>query len=199
MADYRPRHQRQLNAGIPVPGRTRGSRDCGPRTWSMGVDFQTRGEVVPSMEQIRERGNVEGPAMTGIRDAQRAIESYDSVRGRMPLRFFIKDHIADVKAAVDAGKFVVCCVSYRKFNELVGRSGDPNFDGNHMFGVLGERDEGDEPEWLLFDALDDQRRSGIPAGPRWIKRSIIVKSLEAYARRRGRCWAGVMGGGQRRS
>jgi len=42
---YLPAHQAQLGAGIPVPGRTRGSRDCGPRTVSMGIDKLTEGQV----------------------------------------------------------------------------------------------------------------------------------------------------------
>lgn len=198
MVEYRPKHQAQLGAGIPVPGMTQGARDCGPRATSMGIDFQTRGQLVPGIRDIREEGGVVGPVPVSIRDMQRAVASYRTIRGRRPLQLFVKDYIGDVKAAMNAGKYVLLCIDYGRFNDLVGKSGDSAYRRGHMVGVVGERWHDGHVEWLLFDALDDHRRPEVPRGPRWVKRMVLVESMEAYARREGRCWAGVMGGGQPR-
>lgn len=198
---YVPRHQKQLNApgGIPVPGRTKGSRDCGPRTVSMGIDFLTKGQKRPSMTEVRRRMKRTGPQQTNVYNARDCVESYKAISGRKPLRYYIKDSIGDVKSAVRAGKFVQCCIDYGMFNRLMRRTGDPYFTGGHSVGVLGQKRRPDGTiMWLLFDPLDDARRNGIPKGPRWVKREVIVKSMESFAKTPGRCYAGVFGGGQKR-
>jgi hypothetical protein len=169
----------------------------------MGLDFQTHGEVVPSVELIRARMEREGFQMTNVFDAEKCVESFDHIAHRRPLTYGIKRDIAAVKTAVKAGKYVHVCIHYGKFNErmrAIGKhTGDPVFAGGHSVGVLGERQNGDhEVEWLLHDPLDDRRRPSIPQGPRWVPRSVIVAAMEAFAGGEGQCYAGVFGGGQRR-
>ena len=194
-----PKHQAQLGRGPPVPGRTRGSRDCGPRTWQMGVDYLTKGQKVPGITELRRRGNVPGPQPTNVQDAKLAVESYQKIKGRKPLRYYIKSRIADVKTAVAKGKFVQCAIDYGKFNDLMHRTGDPNFRGGHSIGILGQKTlKSGRVRWLLWDPLDDNRRGEIPQGPRWVDRWKVIRSMESFAGGKGRCYAGVFGGGQKR-
>lgn len=197
---YLPPHQKQLNGAgaIPVPKKTKGSRDCGPRTGSVGIDFVTRGEVVPTMEQLRERMGTPGPQLTNIYDMKKGVESYESIRGRKPLRYYIKSRTADVKSAVQAGKYVQVCIDYKTFNRLVQNTGDPNYELGHSIGVLGWREANGNVQWRIYDSLDDRRRAGIPKGWRFVPREAVVKSMEAFAGGAGRCYAGVFGGGQKR-
>jgi hypothetical protein len=197
--EYRPKFQKQLNGkgAIPVPGKTKGARDCGPRASLHGIDALTHGELLPSVSHFRAKAGVSGPQKTNIYDLQRGIEAY-TPRGRKPLRLFIKSFVGDVKTAVSSGKGVLLCIHYGKFNQLANKTGDPYYTGGHSISVFDERGRGDDIEWLLYDSLDDARREGIPQGERWVKRSIIVESMEAFAGARGRCYAGVFGGGQKR-
>jgi hypothetical protein len=55
-----------------------------------------------------------------------------------------------------------------------------------------------EVEWRLYDPLDDMRRAEIARGPRWVPAEAVVKSMEAFAKSKGRCYAGVFGGGQKK-
>jgi hypothetical protein len=195
---YLPAFQGQLGRGVKVPLRSQGSRDCGPRTVQMGCDAQTDGVLVPSVKVIRDRMDKEGPQTTSVEDAERAIDGW-RVPGRRPLRYRILRTIAEVKRAVSAGRYVHLCVSYRTFNRLAGRTGDPSFTGGHSVGVLGHRtsDDGDVL-WRLHDPLDDRRRPGIPQGPRWVKAEHLERAMEDFAGGRGRCWAGSFSGGQER-
>ena len=195
---YTPRHQTQLGRGTPVPGATRGSRDCGPRTIQMGVDFLTKGEKVPDIDTIRRRIGKRGPKTTNVYDAERGIDGWAILKSRKPLRYYIKTFMKDVKTAVKGGKYVQCCIDYGVFNRLMNRTGDPNFTEGHSVGVLGQRTKAGVVQWLLWDPLDDERRAGIPDGPRWVKREAVVKSMEAFAGGRGRAYAGVFGGGAKR-
>jgi len=200
MPEYIPKFQKQLNGrgAIPVPGKTRGARDCGPRAALHGIDFLTRGELRPTVTQFRDRADVEGPQKTNIDDLRKGIESY-TPRGRKPLRLFKKDFVGDIKSAVAAGKGVLLCIHYERFNDLMAKTGDPLYEGGHSVTVFGQRTNPDgEVMWLLYDSLDDARRAGIPQGPRWVRRSILVESMEAFAGSKGRCYAGVLGGGQKR-
>jgi len=200
MGDYRPAFSKQLNGNgaTPVPGKTDGAMDCGPRAAQHGIRYLTRGEVSPAIREIRKRGNVPGPQLTNIYDLQRAVESY-TPRGRTPLRLFIKDHVGDIKGAVNAGKAALICIDYGTFNRLAAKTGDPNYMKGHSVMVTDERQYEGEVEWLLYDSLDDARRKGIAGpGPRWVDRSILVRSMEAFAKADGRCYAGVFGGGQKR-
>lgn len=195
---YVPKYQKQLGRGTPVPGRTKGSRDCGPRTVQMGIDYQTKGQVVPGITDIRKRMGRTGPDQSNVYDAAKCVESYKAIRGRKPLRYYIKSRVSDVEAAVKAGKYVQLCIDYGKFNDLMGKTGDPYFRGGHSVGVLGQRKKNGVVQWLLFDPLDDQRRRGIPKGPRWVPKWKLKKALEAFGGGAGRCYAGVFGGGQKR-
>ena len=195
---YAPLHQPQLDRGTPVPGRTQGSRDCGPRTWQMGIDFLTRGGKVPDIAELRRRGQVSGPQRTDVNDARLAVQSYDSIRGRRPLRLYVKTYLGDVSAAVRAGKYVLACIDYGVLNDRLARTGDPAFRDGHSVGLLGHRVMGGEVQWRLWDPLDDGRRAGIPEGPRWVDKADLVAAMEAFAGGSGRCWAGVFGGGQPR-
>jgi hypothetical protein len=168
----------------------------------MGVDWATRGQVVPSVRAIRDRGDVPGPQSTNVDDCVKAVESYRSVRGRKPLRAYKKSYVGDVKSAVAAGKYVMCCILYGKFNQVTGRTGDPNFNGpksGHSIGVCGQRSYQGKVQWRIYDPLDDHRRPELSQrGPRWVDRDDIVVSMEALAKARGRCYAVVIGGGQKR-
>jgi hypothetical protein len=201
---YTAKHQKQLNGrgAIAVPGRTKGSRDCGPRSWSMGVDFVTKGQKVPTMLDIRKRGGVPGPQSTNVDDCVRAVTSYKTIRGRKPLTAYKKSYMGDVKSAVKAGKYVLCCILYDKFNKVVGKTGDPNFNGprsGHSIGVQGQRSYQGKVQWRIFDPLDDHRRPELSkVGPRWVDRDDVVVSMEALAKARGRCYAVVFGGGQKK-
>ena len=198
---YSPKHQKQLNGkgAIAVPGRTKGSRDCGPRVWSMGVDFQTKGQKVPSIREIRDRGDVPGPQSTNVDDCVKAVQSYRRIAKREPLRAYKKSYMGDVKSAVAAGKYVLCCILYGKFNAATGRTGDPNFNGpmsGHSIGVQGQRTYKGKVQWRIFDPLDDHRRPELSKqGPRWVDREDVVVSMEALAKAKGRCYAVVFGGG----
>ena len=194
---YAPKHQPQLGRGVPVPGRTQGSRDCGPRAVQVGIDFVSKGQKVPRITTIRKRMGRPGPQPTNIWNARDCVDGM-VVKGRKPLRYFIKSRIADVRTAVAKGKYVHACIDYGKFNALAARTGDPNFTGGHSVGILGQRTKNGVVQWLLWDSLDDHRRPSIPAGPRWLRRETIIRSMEAFAGGTGRCYAGVLGGGQKR-
>ena len=194
---YRPKHQPQLGRGTPVPGRTQGSRDCGPRTVQMGIDYQSKGAKRPTISTIRQKMGRPGPQQTNIYNCQTCVDGMP-VPGRKPLRYFIKSRVSDVAAAVKAGKFVQLCIDYGKFNDLMSKTGDPAFRGGHSVGVLGQRTKNGTVQWLLFDPLDDKRRSNIPQGPRWVPKWKLVRALEKFGGGPGRCYAGVFGGGGKR-
>jgi len=165
----------------------------------MGIDFQTKGQLRPTIPEIRDRMNREGFQVTDVLDAQRCVTSYDHIPGRRPLTYAIVNAAVEAKEAVAKGKYVHCCIHYGVFNRLMSKTGDPDFSGGHSVGVVGQkRLKNGEIMWLLFDPLDDARRSNVPQGPRWVKREAIVKSMEAFAGSDGRVVAGVFGGGQKR-
>lgn len=195
---YLPKFQKQLGVGTPVPGATKGSRDCGPRTIQMGIDKQTRGRRVPTIDAIRKKMGTPGPQQTNIYDAKQGVEAFPAVKGHKPLRYYIKSRTADVKEAVKRGKYVQCCIHYGVWNRLMKATGDPNFTGGHSVGVYGQRTRNDVVQWLLWDPLDDKRRRGIPQGPRWVPREKVIRAMEAFAGGKGRCYAGVFGGGEKR-
>ena len=203
---YHPRHSGQLGHGIPVPGRSRGSRDCGPKVIQFGIDQLTRGQLRPTIVEIRERMGKEGPVTTNTTDAERCVESYDNEMSRIdrrPLKYdryrggAFRRHLVD---ALKAGDFVQIAIDYGTFNRRLGfRTGDPNFVGSpgrpagHSVGGHGWRDRDTrEPEMFLFDPLDDGRRAGIPDGPRWVPLSAVLaawRDLGGYF--------GILRGGER--
>lgn len=195
---YLPKHQTQLGRGTPVPGAMRGSLDCGVRAVQMGVDKVTHGEKVPTVPDIRKRMGESGPRPTSILDAQRAVESYVRIKGRKPLRYLVRWTIEGVRDAVRRGRMVQVAIDYGVFNRLMARTGDPGFTGGHSIDILGQRQRRGRLWWLLWDALDDQRRPGIPKGPRWVPAVHIISAAEAFAGGPGRAQAGVFSGGQER-
>jgi len=193
---YMPKHQRQLGVGVRVPGRTRGSRDCGPRSWSMGVDARSKGRRRPTVVWLRKRGGVEGPQSTSIDDAKRAVHGL-RVRGRSPMRYWRTRDVANVRRWVRKGRPAHLAIDYGKWNDLLGdRTGDPRFRGGHSVMVYGQRRERGLLEWLLWDPLEDGRRAGIPVGPTWYPRWQIISAARALGARYGRSdiWAGLIGG-----
>lgn len=192
---YVPIHQKQLGRGVPVPGKAQGSRDCGPRSWQMGVDARSKGRKRPGVRALRRRGGVTGPQATSIDDAHRALDGMN-IPGRTPLRYYRKRQATAAQKAVAAGKPVHLAIDYGKWNDVMRKdTGDPAFRGGHSVLVFGERRRGSGIEWLLFDPLDDGRRKAIPRGPRWVLR----KHVMAAARALGGIWAGVIGGANVRS
>jgi len=192
-----PEHQAQLGRGIPVPGRTRGALDCGPRSWQGGIAARTGGRLFRTVARLRARGRVPGPVPTNIDDARRACDGL-RVPGRRSLRYYRRRRARDVRRAVRAGLPVQLAISYRAWNESQDeRTGDPRFMGGHSVLIYGERVIGDQHgvEWLLYDSLDDKRRRGIPQGPRWVKRRDLIAAAVALAGGdRDGIWAGIFGG-----
>jgi len=192
---YQPVHQKQLRRGVPVPGRTRGSRDCGPRSWQMIADARTRGRVRPGVYRLRRRAGVSGPQATSIDDGQRALNGLP-VPGRKPLKAWRKRKLRDLNAAVRAGRPAMVAIHYGHWNRTQDkRTGDPNFTGAHAVAILDERRRGAGIEWLLGDPLDDGRRKGIERGARWVKRKDVNDAALALAGgNRNGIWALVVGG-----
>ena len=194
---YQPRHQAQLGRGIAVPGRTKGSRDCGPRTGQMGMDAQTIGRLKPGPQELREKMGTPGPQQTNIWDMKQGVERYKGGSKWRPMRYYIKRTVADVKAAVRNGKPVQCCVHYGKLNDLLNKTGDPNFSGGHSVLVYQQKKRSSDGEimWLFWDPLDDSRRSSIPQGPRWVPRWKVIQSMIAFGGSSTSIYAGVFAGG----
>ena len=196
---YTPRLDTQLGRGIRVPGRTRGSRDCGPRTWRMGIDAVTKGDLRPGIKELRKRGSVSGPQQTSIFDAKKAVESYKRPPGRKALKYTIVRKVADVKTAAAKQRGVHICVHYGEWNKRTsGYTGDPNFQGGHSMLVKGQRYYRGTKQWLVLDPLEDGRRSNIRQGPTWRNASAVIAAMERFAGGQGRCYAGVFGGGGKR-
>lgn len=198
MSRYLPSHQAQLGAGIPVPGGTRGSRDCGPRSTSVGVAAQTHGQRVPSVREIRIRAGTPGPQATSILDAKRAVDSYQRIKGRRPLTMLLRSTTVGLEEALKRGRMLQVAIDYGTFNRLMRRTGDPGFTGGHSVSVVGLRFRKGRRWTLLYDSLDDRRRYGIPQGARWVPLNAITSSAEAFAGEAGRVQSGLFSGGQER-
>ena len=193
---YMPRHQPQLGRGIAVPGRTRGSRDCGPRTGQMMMDAKTKGRLKPGPVELREKMGTPGPQETNIWDMKKGVESYKGGNKYRPMRYYIKRTIADTKAAIRDGKPMQVCIHYGKWNDLLWKTGDPNFTGGHSIGVYRQKKlKSGTVMWLVWDPLDDARRSVTPAGPRWVKRAHVVAAMVAFGGSSTSIYAGVISGG----
>lgn len=197
---FRLRNRFQLGRGTVVPGGERGSMDCGPRSWQMMVNFLTRGDRLPRIRELRRRAGVPGAQTTNVAHGNRAVESYDHLLHRTPLTYTIRTLISEVKVALRAGRVVHLCIDYGKWNDVMPRTGDPHFRHGHSVIVQGQRTHGDEIQVRLFDPLEDGRRPEIPDSPygRWVPRDKLLSAAQSFARARGRCWAGVGGGGKLR-
>jgi hypothetical protein len=195
---YLPKHQAQLGAGVPVPGGEQGSRDCGPRSTSVGVDYQTRGQRVPGVREVRRRAGTPGPQPTSILDAKRAVDSFRRVKGRRPLTMLLRSSSSGLVDSLRRGRMIQVAIDYGTFNTIMRRTGDPAFTGGHSVSVIGLRSRRGKRWTLLYDSLDDRRRYGIPQGPRWVPLNAVLDAAEDFAGGQGRVQAGVFSGGQER-
>lgn len=164
----------------------------------MAMDKQTKGRLKPGPQELRERMGTPGPVTTNVWDAKKGVESYKGGTKYKPMRYYIKRKVSEVSQAVRAGKPVQLAIHYGVFNDLARKTGDPNFRGGHSVMVCEQKVlKNGTVMWLLYDSLDDSRRSTIPQGPRWVKKSIIVAALKALAGGNPNAiFAGVIGGGQ---
>jgi len=204
-----PRLRTQLGKGTPVPGRTRGSRDCGMRTFEHGMGYVSRDEAVASVQRIREwmerepvNGRVPGSNVWDMHLAASKADAFMEARGRRPLKFYKVFKRRGVINAVQRGKFCQVSIDYGAWNSLVGRSGDPNYRGGHSIGVCGEKRWKDGTlVWLVFDSLEDNRRREIPRGPIWRPRWKVLNAAKVWADKTApgaEVVCGIFGGGKER-
>ena len=192
-----PKFQRQMNRSDS----TTDSKDCGPRTIQMGIDALTMGEKVPSIETIRKKMGRQGNQTTNTSDAKKCVESYTSQamgnkRNALKYaRYTGVQHQDILDDAAKRGEYIQLCIDYGKFNDATGKkTGDPNFRGGHSVGVFGWRQLDDGTiQWKLWDPLDDKRRSGIPQGPRWVKKAHLMAAWKSFGG-----YFGILRGGQKK-
>lgn len=180
-----PRLRTQLGKGTPVPGATRGSKDCGPRSFMHGFGYLTRDKAVPWVSLIRDWMERKGPTGTNVWDMQKAAKAADdwlAKRGRNPIRVYLKFTRSAVKDAVRNKRIVQLAVDYGEWNRIMGKTGDPNYKGGHSITVLGERrwDNG-TIVWRVYDSLEDNRRNEIPMGPKWRPRWKVLRAAKVWA------------------
>jgi hypothetical protein len=166
---------------------------------SVGVANQTEGQKVPGVREVRKRAGTPGPQATSILDAKRAVDSYRRLKGRRPLQMLLRSTTVGLEEALKRGRMLQVAIDYGTFNRLMRRTGDGDFTGGHSVSVIGLRFRKGKRWTLLYDSLDDARRSpSIPQGPRWVPLNVIISSAEAFAGGAGRCQAGLFSGGQER-
>lgn len=169
---------------FPAPGHIiqgDGSRfqweNCAPTTWANLIVSQEQGKRppkgapwYPSGASLRaQTGDTSGGITPGLLD-------------RTVYRIYGLDLIpriatlAAVQEALDAGMSVGILHDYSAI-AAAGMSGSPGFYGSHSSPMFGTRElPSGEVQWLDADPLYDGRRAGIPKGPQWIRRSVIVKA-----------------------
>ncbi len=165
------------------------------------MDKATKGRLKPGPKELRDRMGTPGPQTTNVWDAKQGVESYKGGTKYKPMRYYIKRKVSEVKAAVRDGKPCQLAIHYGVFNDLMNRTGDPYFRGGHSVMVCEQRKRKSDGEilWLLFDSLDDQRRTVIPQGPRWVPRWKVIRAMTALSGGNANAiFAGVIGGGQPR-
>jgi hypothetical protein len=163
----------------------------------MGIDQVTRGQVVPSIVDIRKRMQKTGSKTTNTADAKRCVDSFKSIPGRRPLRYVRltgEAHLDVLDDAIKGGEYAHLAISYGVFNDKMDRkTGDPGFRKGHSVGVFGwKRDGKGIIWWRLWDPLDDRRRPGIPKGSRWVRKSALVAALKSYG-----SYFGIIRGGEK--
>ena len=184
---YWPRFRSQLGKGTPVPGATRGSKDCNVRAFQHAFGFLTKDKFVPYVDNIRIRMGRPGPTGTTLWNSQKAAATYDAALakvGRKPIRVYLKFTKKALIADVQAGRVACIAIDYGQFNKNMNKTGDPNFKGGHGIMVLGEKRWNDGTlVWRLYDSLDDNRRNSIPQGPRWVPRYKVLAAAQAWAKK----------------
>ena len=165
------------------------------------MDEQTNGRLKPGPQELRQRSNNQGCTTNTMWDLKVGVESYKGNEKWRPMKFYIKRKVSEVKAAVREGKPVVIAIDYGVFNNVMNKTGDPNFRGGHAVEISEQKRRPDDNEvmWLLYDSLDDQRRTSIPAGPRWVPRWKVIKAMLGLSRGNSNgIYAGVLAGGGKR-
>lgn len=191
----RPPLRPQLNGHVSA------AVNCGPKTVQMGINSRTDNIRNPSIDVIRRRmGRPNGQA-TNVWNSEACVDGW-TFAGRKPLRYRRIHNIATVKdvqkanADKDPGQFLQVAIDYGKWNELCSRTGSSTFSGGHSVGILGQKTWNDGTVvWLMFDPLEDKRRTGIPKGPKWRPRWKVIKAMESFYGRTGKCYAGQFYGG----
>lgn len=182
-----PRLRTQLGKGTPVPKRTRGALDCNIRAGQHVFGRLTKDKGVPWVELLRGWMGRPGATGTNLWDTQRGFKKADSWLGKMgrkPIRGYMKFTKAAVRKAIRQKRIVMLAIDYGEFNKLMGKTGDPNYNGGHGVAVQGEKKwENGTIVWCLYDSLDDERRPGIPQGYRWVPRSKVIRAAEKWAKR----------------
>lgn len=138
-----------------------------------------------------------GPQVTNVFDAKRGVESY-RFRRRKPMTYTIRTVASEVRGAIRAGREVHICIDYGTWNRIMGRTGDPAFDDGHSIAIRGQRTRNGKVQVKIYDPLEDKRRPEIPQGPRWVPREKVFQAAATFAGGHGRCYAGILGGGQLR-
>ena len=182
---YRPRFRPQLGRGTPVPGATRGSKDCNLRAFQHALGKLTRDTAVPWVRHIRQAMGRPGPTGTNLWDTRKAARELDGwmeQRGRKPVRAYLKFTRKAARQAVRKLRPLVMAVDYGEWNDLMGRTGDPNYRGGHAIFVLGQKRWADGTiVWCVWDSLEDNRRNAIPQGPKWRPRWKVLKAARVWA------------------
>ena len=192
----KPPLRKQLN------GHPSGSVNCGPKTVQMGVNSRTDNTKNPSVDTLRKRMGRPNGQPTNVWNSEAAIDGWAIASGRKPLAYKRLHNIQSVKDVQKAnadkspGQFIQVAISYRKWNEVVSKSGSSTFVGGHSIGILGQKKWNDGTVvWLVYDPLEDARRGGIPQGPKWRPRWKVITAMEAFYGQKGKCYAGVFTGG----
>jgi len=186
-----------------LTGAWTGPVDCGPRTVQMGVMSRLDNDWSPTIETIRRRMGRTGKQPTNVYNSEQAVDGWQPVKGRSPLRYYRRHSVQAVKDALrqggeKGGKFVQVAIDYGTWRSLVKETGSTTFSGGHSIGLMGQKKWQDGTVvWLVFDPLEDGRRAGIKQGPVWRPRWKVIRAMEAFSGRQGRCYAGIFGGGQK--
>lgn len=181
---YWMRLRTQLGKGTPVPGGTRGSRDCNVRSFQHGFGYLTRDNAVPWVSLIRKWMEREGPTGTNLWDSQKACIAADdwlARQDRKRIRLYLKFRKRAVIKAIQAKRVVTLAIDYGEWNRLMGRTGDPNYKGGHAITVLGELRWTLGLVWKVYDSLEDDRRPEIPQGPKWRPRWKVLRAAKVWA------------------
>lgn len=162
--------------------------NCGPASSAMHLDRDTRGAHRTTGARVRLlTGDHVGGTNLGEDDA--ALLKGWPERDHMDVRPRLL--WTDAMRALDRGQGLSMSISYAPFSGTKF-DGSPGFTKNHRI-FVNERAMG---ELLVFDPLDDKRRTGIPAAPVWVPETLVRKAaglldLNGAGLRLGLGWAQV--------